>query len=297
MNQVLNYILSFTSHVQCDSTQTSCFCETNLQVESKLYQTITTLDRFFILSFIRRSGMCLESTVKVSIQTDTVEIVNPNVLLNLNCDPLANPLILIPVTIIGIDVNHSAALLVDNRRRHVEYFDPNGSDYTERWTEIQETLFENVKTRLPQHEIVSLDQFCPNGPQGISGDAFCAAWTLLYLRLRIQFPTLSRVMIVRTLTHLSKLELKLVISGFLCYLKLYGSQHQIFLALNIYETVLDIFERFNESSNVDVQDQFHAEFIRIVNELQELINSGRFELVKNVYWKNLNLLNQINLKI
>ena len=298
MRSVLNSLLSETSRISCNLDTCSCIGDPQLDINQRLYQRLTLLDRFFISSFIRESGFCLEKTIKIVL--NPVRVVGSGI--GLTCDPGLHPLILIPVTVLEENADfagarHSACLIIDNRRKEIEYFDPIGSKFGEGWDVVEDKLFKSVGSQFLSYKLVSLDQFCPFGPQQISEDAFCAAWTLLYLKLRIDFPTLSRVSLVSTLTSLSKSELNLVISGFLCFLQEYGTTKRVFLASDVYDTIFEVFERFVESRNLEVQDEFSDDFVGIMRELEKLVDLGRFEQVHQLYLRSVSLLTEINSRI
>ena len=67
--------------------------------------------------------------------------------------------------------------------------------------------------------------FCPfAGPQQITQDELCLNWSLLYIVLRLEDPTLPRELLVSQLLDRGKDSLIHLIYKWTCYMALYQSQ-------------------------------------------------------------------------
>lgn len=100
---------------------------------------------------------------------------------------------------------HANAILIDRITKTVERFEPDQSDDSVEDTdpELDKGLAEFFRARLgDSFKYSGPVEFCPNqGPQNITEDSLCWAWSMLYMHLRILNPKLSRSEIVSILNY------------------------------------------------------------------------------------------------
>ena len=263
------------------------YCE-DTQITKRFYYDLTANDVYFLLFFIRNSPTCLENMIKLRVDGEITEE-NPK---PLHCSSAKSATILIPVAIKLREGAHAAAVIVDNRRREIEYFDPNGSEYSEAWLETQQFLQARFAQQYPNHEFISTEQFCPLGPQAQANTSLCAAWTLLYLQTRLQFPTLSRQLIINSMLSFSRATLNQIIAGYMCYLFKFGRESGIFHAVNLQARLTDIYEKFI-ALPYELQSTHGDEFDALMRQVQSAVDQGDFGQIPKLAGQHEALLSSI----
>ena len=273
MNILRTWFSNFSENLNLQNGTRYC---RNLKITKRLYYDLTSLDTYFLLSFIRQSGLCLESNLTLNVLSEhNIESTSPNFIEEFRCLSERNPLILVPVSIKYYDgPAHATALIIDNRLKTIEYFDPNGSEHSEHIQLILNFLETQLSQVYPNHVIISSESFCLVGPQKIANTSLCAAWSLLYMHARIEFPSLSRHLIISTLLNFDRNRLLNIINGYLCFLYEYGLDNEIFDLHKRRNQLNNVYEKFiNSEELMENSDEFDTLMLKI----EELVDKGDFK--------------------
>lgn len=114
---------------------------------------------------------------------------------------------------------HSTILLVDNKNKTIEYFDPNGPSKTSYFHQGEDAAREIATKYYPTHKFIPMIDFCPlfGDLTQFAGRPYCAHWSLLYAYIRTYCPNLSRKEIVNLLLEKEEEGYDLVYK-FTCFL-------------------------------------------------------------------------------
>ncbi len=224
MTALLRKEIEFLSSFECPATE-------------DLYTKVFSLGREnFLISFIHSTGQnlsaCILGTLHLMYTETQINMVN--VLDLLRCKKEKSSFIILLILLHFPDESlHSLCLMIDNRRKEVESFDPDGIQGF--WWPLTDEYLENLSRKyFPGYEYVSTLALCPIGPQFISQDEFCTLWTLFYIYLRLKYPVINSKVIVGFLSE----NTTLVIS-FLCYLDLYAETSGMYRAIEIIRFIVD----------------------------------------------------------
>jgi len=131
---------------------------------------------------------------------------------------------------------HATMLVVDNKKKTAEYFDPYGKSNFNRLQSTDVALKEWTKENLPGYTYVATAKICPAiGPQALTGDAYCASWTALYTYLRIKHSDMQPIEIITQLIDLSHRDLVKIVEAFVCF------QYQYLIQSGV-KTIIDEYD-------------------------------------------------------
>lgn len=143
-------------------------------------------------------------------------------------------------------VMHAGNLIIRSveGRYEVERFEPHGNIPTfYDQTKVDAHLRDIVTKNFPyEFTYVSVSDECPIGPQAISGDAFCAAWSLYYMFLRIANPTIKRDDIMKYLISTNvnaRSDVALRLFGFIIWYNDYAERYGINLDIKVFWIIKD----------------------------------------------------------
>lgn len=154
---------------------------------------------------------------------------------------------------------HGEAIIIDTQEKTIEFFEPNGSYVA--WYPFVSSFLENaLVTQYPGYRFISTSDFCPLlGPQGLAKVPFCAAFSLLYLILRIHNPQFSSKDIIDIWLELPREALIILIEAFICYADEYSKYYNLRRLQDVYDNLSSIFQvSFPEI--LPTIDQFYLDF-------------------------------------
>ena len=194
----------------------------------------------FLITFIKSSPLCVDNYLFLFIDNQTVTYTYDKQNMKFKCSPIKSAIIFIPIVISfpHSTIKHGNSIIIDTRRKEIEHFEPHGSSAVW-WPSINRFLYDLFSNLYPNYNYISTNDFCPIGPQLISQDAYCAAWNVLYMKTRIDYPLINRNHIISYLTSLSKENLNHLISAFICFLHFYGLKTHLLPALDFYYQLLN----------------------------------------------------------
>lgn len=235
----------------------------------KLYIDVFSVGKEnFLLSFIKLSddnlSTCLLGTLYLLYNEDGT--VTPTRFVKLEkCTKSKSAFIVLSILLRFPDgTGHSLCLIVDNRRLEVEFFDSNGiKGYW--WKAVNEYLEVFSSDNFPNHEYISMIDFCPIGPQYLAQDDYCNLWNLLYIYLRLKYPVRNRKLIVE---YLLKNRNRAI--SFLCYLDDYATKHKMYQAIGIIQSLVE-----NMVSDSDIPVFLMMEKYRIQADYDSIIELAR----------------------
>lgn len=178
----------------------------------------------------------------------------------------------IPIDIYDLNIGHKNILIVNHVTKEIEYFDPMGPNVT--FYSFETQLKERLFNMFPDYKFIELHEFCQIGPQ--QNNNTCVLWTLLYQKLRIEYPTIPRSNIIQELRK----EPNALIYGFHCYLldqleQLYPHITSAFIEYERVLIPLIRMIRLQMSHNLTVQHKLDSILDTIIQELTSL-NSERY---------------------
>lgn len=98
----------------------------------------------------------------------------------------------------GESKNHAMVLIVDNEKKEVELFEPNGAAIE--WVPLVFDAAKSHFTDFASYKWLEPQEFCPRvSIQGISKHAMCAYFSMLWVYLRTHCPLIDRETLVRVL--------------------------------------------------------------------------------------------------
>lgn len=130
-------------------------------------------------------------------------------------------------------VKHGSILIINHAQRFIEYFEPNGAVS---WTEpCGAILVAWAQKQYPGYVFIMPEDFCPIGPQSVTGQDTCWLWSLLYFYLRIKCPSASPRILIDKLLSRGPLELSNLLIRFGCYIKGFAGDHKLGTAYAFYK--------------------------------------------------------------
>ena len=181
---------------------------------------------------------------------------------------ISDQVIIIPVRIAFSDgFTHYTGLIFNPVTKEIEYYEPHG--YVALWrSAIDSVLKEYIKTNYPDYRYISSIDYCPIGPQRISRDGYCYAWTTLYFYLRAKYPQVNRRNLIVTLTSFGEESLRKIITNFICYLV--EETHLIDLSNTLYQVKEATDKVSNLFGNLNITEENAEEVIELSEEYKQL---------------------------
>lgn len=250
------------------------------------------LHRFIINDSIDSSKIELSSPIMILTSLSSTENTsNTQHQTKFNLDSLSQitlfgnfSITIVPINIYYPDIGHKSLLLINHIQKEIEFFDSTGVSLV--YYDFEIPLKTELTNRFPEYRFVELQEFCPLiGPQ--QNNNTCALWTLLYQKLRIEFPNLNRRNLVQEMFN----QPNKLIFGFHCYL--------IDRLENVYSGIQNAFYVFEHDLRPLIDRVYEERPDRVleINNLYELIvhdlTSFNSETYKTFVNKSSNYLKRI----
>lgn len=156
-----------------------------------------------------------------------------------------------------IEWRHSNALLIDRLCQVAEFFEPNGSAAS--WYPLVASYLQNMlQDVFPDYHFLTTSDFCPFiGPQCNSGIKMCAAFSFIFLWMRLEDPYLTSEEIITEI--ITRPNLKDFMERLVSYLFDYAQENQLFQLQALYEKLSPQYDVENAYVNLDLPLLMHID--------------------------------------
>lgn len=167
-------------------------CKSRESVNS-LYSNLPDVLIPILIGKLREQDYCFSQVIRLCIDEETlsnVGICSGYNEVSLSCQNKQYRFYIYSIDLVflkngSVKGRHSEALIVDSLFQTIEFFEPNGPVVS--WYTIVSSFLENeFSALLPNYKYLSTIEFCPMiGPQAISEEGICGAFSLLFILLRV----------------------------------------------------------------------------------------------------------------